>query len=43
VPSPNLEENSGMLCIRLGNIKFANLNKSWANLKKIGNPNFLVG
>jgi hypothetical protein len=39
----NLRENVGMLCIRSGNLKFAKFHKSYANLKKIGHPNFLAG
>jgi hypothetical protein len=43
VPMSSLEENSGMLCIGLGNLQFANFHKSCANLKKIGYPNLLAG
>ena len=41
--SSNLRKNVGMLCIRSGNLKFAKFHKSYANLKKIGHPNFLAG
>jgi hypothetical protein len=43
VPASNLGENSGMLCIRLGNLQLANFHKSYANLKKIGYPSLLPG
>jgi hypothetical protein len=35
VPSSNLGKNSGMLCIRRGNLQFAKFHKSFANPKKI--------
>jgi hypothetical protein len=41
--SSNLRKNFELLCIRGGNLKFAKFHKSYANLKKIGYPNFLAG
>jgi hypothetical protein len=39
----NFRKNVGALCIRSGNLKIDKFHKSYANLKKIGYPNFLAG
>lgn len=35
----NLGKNSGLLCIRLGNLQFTSFYKNYENLKRIGYPN----